>query len=183
MEPATSPHPRDPGHPCRPLDARRQVADLLVTARRLLRSEAEAISVVREAAPSGRFGVIAAAVRRVRTLLPHTEAGGTRPFDGFTPDGAWAEPPQAGRADLDAALASPARIRIALDRLPEPCRLIVLLRDVERLDVREIATLLDWTADAVKIALHRGRQRLHVHLRELGCPDRGCGTGAAREAV
>lgn len=47
-----------------------------------------------------------------------------------------------------------------IDRLPETSRTVLLLRDIEELDTREVAALLDVTANAVKIRLHRARLAL-----------------------
>ena len=54
-------------------------------------------------------------------------------------------------------------VRISIDRLPETYRSVLLLRDIEELDTEETARLLEITANAVKIRLHRARQA----LREL----------------
>ena len=58
----------------------------------------------------------------------------------------------------------------AIDRLPESYRTVLLLRDIEELTTDETAILLDVSANAVKIRLHRARQALRalldVHFRK-----------------
>ena len=57
-----------------------------------------------------------------------------------------------------------AHVRRAIDSLPDRYRTIVLLRDIEDLDTREVAELLGVTENAVKIRLHRARQALRALL-------------------
>lgn len=63
-------------------------------------------------------------------------------------------------------------VRVAIDRLPEGYRTVLVLRDLEDLDTAEVAELLGVTANAIKIRLHRARQALRqlldVQLREGG---------------
>ena len=53
-----------------------------------------------------------------------------------------------------------ARVREAIDRLPESYRTVLMLRDIEEVDTARAAELLGVTANAVKIKLHRARQAL-----------------------
>ena len=55
------------------------------------------------------------------------------------------------------------QVRGAIDRLPANYRTVILLRDIEGLSGAETAELLDITANAVKVRLHRAR----LALREL----------------
>ncbi|MFQ5788854.1 MAG: sigma-70 family RNA polymerase sigma factor [Acidobacteriota bacterium] len=55
-------------------------------------------------------------------------------------------------------------VRRAIDRLPDTYRTIILLRDIEGYDTEETAKLLQVTANAVKIRLHRARQALRSLL-------------------
>jgi RNA polymerase sigma-70 factor (ECF subfamily) len=48
----------------------------------------------------------------------------------------------------------------ALDRLPDDYRAVLLLRDIEGLDTKETATLLDTSVGSVKTRLHRARAAL-----------------------
>jgi RNA polymerase sigma-70 factor (ECF subfamily) len=57
-----------------------------------------------------------------------------------------------------------ARVRNAIDRLPETYRTVLLLRDIEELTTDETARMLDLTVNAVKIRLHRARQALRTLL-------------------
>ncbi|MBL8875337.1 MAG: sigma-70 family RNA polymerase sigma factor [Phycisphaerae bacterium] len=54
-------------------------------------------------------------------------------------------------------------IRVAIAKLPEHYRIVLVLRDIEGLDTAQTAELLETTEAAVKIRLHRARQA----LREL----------------
>lgn len=59
------------------------------------------------------------------------------------------------------------QVRDCIDRLPEPYRVVVLLRDIEELDTTETATLLGISTDVVKTRLHRARQALRSLLEPL----------------
>jgi RNA polymerase sigma-70 factor (ECF subfamily) len=83
-------------------------------------------------------------------------------------DGRWKEAP---RAD-GFAPASPesvaadrellALVASALDQLPEQQRLVVTLRDVERLSAAEVCDVLQLSDDNQRVLLHRGRARLRA---------------------
>lgn len=72
----------------------------------------------------------------------------------------WAVDPQ------KAALTSELRDQLdqAIRALPEPLRLVVILRDLEGLSTEETATELGLSPGAVKVRLHRARQRLREAL-------------------
>lgn len=55
------------------------------------------------------------------------------------------------------------KVRLAIDRLPDEYRTILLLRDVEGLDTEQAARFLSVSRGAVKVRLHRAR----MALREL----------------
>lgn len=55
-------------------------------------------------------------------------------------------------------------VRREVDRLPESQRSTLLLRDLEGLELREIASLLDVGLSTVKVRLHRARHALHDAL-------------------
>ena len=55
------------------------------------------------------------------------------------------------------------RVRLAIARLPEIYRTVLMLRDIEGIELKEIGVLLGIGLSTVKIRLHRGR---HV-LRQL----------------
>jgi RNA polymerase sigma-70 factor, ECF subfamily len=52
----------------------------------------------------------------------------------------------------------------ALDRLPEPFRAAVVMRDLEELSYQDIARILDIPVGTVMSRIHRGRAQLRVAL-------------------
>jgi RNA polymerase sigma-70 factor (ECF subfamily) len=73
---------------------------------------------------------------------------------------AWAPDPV--RAALDGELQ--AHVDAAIAALPEPLRVVVVLRDVEQLSTEEAAARLGLTPGAVKVRLHRARLKLREAL-------------------
>jgi RNA polymerase sigma-70 factor (ECF subfamily) len=59
-----------------------------------------------------------------------------------------------------------AKVRSCLSRVPEPYRAVVMLRDVEGLELKEIGRLAGIGLSAVKVRLHRGRLALRGLLAE-----------------
>jgi len=59
------------------------------------------------------------------------------------------------------------RILAALERLSEPHRSVVILREVQGLSYREIGEALEMPMSNVRVTLHRGRRRLREELREV----------------
>ena len=55
-------------------------------------------------------------------------------------------------------------VREEIARLPEPHRVVLMLRDVEGLELREIASLVDAGLTTVKMRLHHGRRALRAAL-------------------
>ena len=55
-------------------------------------------------------------------------------------------------------------VRDAIARLPEPYRLVLVLRDLEERDTAETARILGTTTTVVKVRLHRARQALRTLL-------------------
>ena len=53
-----------------------------------------------------------------------------------------------------------------IDELAENLRLVFVLRDVQELDTKATAALLDTTEEVVRIRLHRARQQLQQRLAE-----------------
>ena len=76
--------------------------------------------------------------------------------------------PGMARSDDPEADAARAQIRRILERavddLPEPFRLVFILREVEELSVEETASHLGLKAETVKTRLHRARRRLREAL-------------------
>lgn len=60
-----------------------------------------------------------------------------------------------------------ARVRAAVAKLPEPDREIVILRYSADLSTRTIANIVGLTDGAVRVRLHRARQRLATELEDL----------------
>lgn len=59
-----------------------------------------------------------------------------------------------------------ARLRTALDRLPPAYRVIVVLREMESLSTREVATITGYSEANVKQRLRRARLMLRRHLED-----------------
>jgi RNA polymerase sigma-70 factor (ECF subfamily) len=59
------------------------------------------------------------------------------------------------------------QVRACIDQLPEPYRLVLLLRDIEELDTEQTAQCLGIASGAVKTRLHRARQALRRLLEPL----------------
>jgi RNA polymerase sigma-70 factor (ECF subfamily) len=55
-------------------------------------------------------------------------------------------------------------VRRSIDRLPEPHRTVILLRDIEELSTEDTAQVLGISPGAVKVRLHRARQALRTLL-------------------
>jgi RNA polymerase sigma-70 factor (ECF subfamily) len=69
--------------------------------------------------------------------------------------------------EVDAARAQIRRLlERAIDDLPEPFRLVFVMREVEELSVEETASHLDLKPETVKTRLHRARQRLRRALHD-----------------
>ena len=159
---------------------RRETGHLLAVARRLLRNDDDAQDAVQQAFLSA-FRALASfnGQSRITTWLHRivTNAAlmklrtrGRRPEDSiedllpnYLEDGhhveqfsEWALP--ADRRLLQRELR--ARVRDAIDRLPESYRTVLMLRDIEELSTEETARALCVNANTVKIRLHRARQAL-----------------------
>jgi len=77
-----------------------------------------------------------------------------------TPQARWSELPEdpVVRQELCGS------VRAAIDELPEPYRVALVLRDIEELSNEELAEQLGVTANAAKIRVHRARQALRTRL-------------------
>lgn len=62
---------------------------------------------------------------------------------------------------------SRALIRECIEKLPEDYRNIIVLRDIEEMDTRAVADLLEISESLVKTRLHRARQALRTLLEPL----------------
>jgi len=88
----------------------------------------------------------------------------------FAADGHHAQSPRQWADDVAVAAERGevrVKIRECIDRLPEPYRAVLLLRDIEEFDTEETARLLECTANNVKVRLHRARQALRTLLEPL----------------
>ena len=96
---------------------------------------------------------------RVEDLFPTFDGAG-RPSGPVQP---WEDDAQArlSRAELRA------QVRACIDRLPDPYREVLLLRDIEEFDTDQTARHLGITPGAVKTRLHRARQALRALLEPL----------------
>ena len=59
------------------------------------------------------------------------------------------------------------RLRGALARLPAPYRAIVVLREIEGLSTKEVASIVRISESNVKTRLHRARSMLREHLKDV----------------
>lgn len=78
-------------------------------------------------------------------------------------------PNRAGTED-PAAAASRREIRVllerAIDALPEPFRLVFMMREIEECSIEETATCLGLRPETVKTRLHRARRQLRASLHD-----------------
>jgi RNA polymerase sigma-70 factor (ECF subfamily) len=163
---------------------------LLAVARRFLRSEEDARDAVQESfvaafrsidrfEGSARIStwlhriVVNAALMKLRTRRRKPEHSIEELLPSFYEDGYLERPASPWRKDAlegleREALRSLMHEKIAI--LPEGYRNVLLLRDIEELDTRETAELMEISEGAVKTRLHRARlalrELLEPHLRE-----------------
>jgi len=72
----------------------------------------------------------------------------------------------------DAARAETRRLlERAIDALPDPFRIVFVLREIEQMSVEETAACLGIPPDTVKTRLHRARRLLGHSLRQQLAPD------------
>jgi RNA polymerase sigma-70 factor (ECF subfamily) len=157
---------------------------LLAVTRRLLGDDEEARDAVQEAflsafrALDGFQGgsrlstwlhriAVNAALMRLRTRRRRPEDPIEDLLPRFLEDGHFAAAPAPWRERGDALLERRelrARVRAAIEGLPEGHRNVLLLRDIEELDTGEVAEMLGLTVGAVKTRLHRARAALREAL-------------------
>jgi len=163
---------------------RRHGGRLLAVARRILRSDDDALDAVQDAliqafrnlesfAGQSQLSTwlhritVNAALMRIRRRRSRPEEPIEALLPSFVEDGHstvefrdWGESPEVILAREEVRTA----VREAIDRLPESYRTVLVLRDIEELDTAEVAELLGISANAVKIRLHRARQALRTLL-------------------
>jgi RNA polymerase sigma-70 factor (ECF subfamily) len=156
---------------------------LLAVARRILGHEEDAREAVQDALLSAFRGVAAFdGAARLSTWLHRIAVNASlmklrrrraaeRPIEPLLPrfldDGHQADPPAPWPEPVERLLEraeTRALVRSAVERLPEPYRTVLVLRDLEELDTEETARLLGVTAGVVKTRLHRARQALRSLL-------------------
>lgn len=157
---------------------------LLAVARRIVRSEDEALDALQDAlvqafrnldgfAAQSRLSTwlhritVNAALMRIRRRRSRPEEPIEPLLPVFLEDGHaavefsdWGEGPEALLAREEVR----STVRAAIDRLPDSYRTVLVLRDIEELDTAEVADRLGISPNAVKIRLHRARQALRTLL-------------------
>jgi len=84
-------------------------------------------------------------------------------------DTAWFEQTAAEAANTEGVVAaqeSVARVRVAMERLPEKLRAVLLLAAVEELETRDVAVALRIPEGTVRSRLHLARKRLLEAMKE-----------------
>lgn len=170
---------------------RRFGGPMLAVARRFLRCEQDAADAVQEAflsafrsiqefAGNSKIGtwlhriVVNVCLMKLRSAKSRPATSIENLLPAFDETGhharrisAWdASPPER----LDAAELR-AKVRECIEELPEPYRVVLLLRDIEELDTQETAERLAISPAAVKVRLHRARQALRTLLEPLFVAD------------
>lgn len=111
--------------------------------------------------------VVNAALMKLRTRRRHPEEDIEQYLPQFAPDGHQREPSTPWSERADQVLEREelrASVREAIDKLPEPYRIVLLLRDIEEMSTAETAEILGVSTNVVKIRLHRARQALRTLL-------------------
>jgi len=159
---------------------------LLATARRYLRSEADACDVLQDAFLCAFKSIdtfkgdsqlstwlhrilLNSALMRLRAKRSCAEADGIQIDEllaCFDIAGDWIDERSHSLFPhvLFEASETRAMVRRCIDLLPDNYRIVLILRDIEELATEEIASLLDLTPSNVKVRLHRARQALKVLL-------------------
>ena len=102
--------------------------------------------------------------------LPIGDAGPAVDRSRFDAGGAWVSPPRHWVEESEDRLLATGlhdRLELALKRLPERQRAIVLLRDVDGLSSDEVCVVLGITAGNQRVLLHRARGRLREAVEEF----------------
>lgn len=106
------------------------------------------------------------AVNTARDWVDHRRRRPAVPLHG--PEGPRHDPPAPGPGPEEAAVREEERaaVRRALERLPEPFRSTLVLREMEGLSYEEIAQTLDVSIGTVESRIFRARVRLRALLEE-----------------
>lgn len=160
---------------------------LLAVARRFLRTEEDSADAVQDAFLSAfrslegfernsTLGtwlhriVVNVCLMRLRARSRSREVRIDDLLPTFDETGHHSHPVRAWEDDALARLAraeTRAHVRACIDRLPDPYREVLVLRDIEELDTEQTAQHLGINPGAVKTRLHRARQALRTLLEPL----------------
>lgn len=113
--------------------------------------------------------VVNACLMKLRAKKRHPEIDIEEYLPRFLEDGHQVEPSQPWPESVETRIERDelrALVRASIQKLPETCRVVLHLRDIEELSTDETAEILDITPNAVKIRLHRARQALRTLLDE-----------------
>lgn len=162
---------------------RRHGPAMLAVARRYLRSEQDAADAVQDAFLSAfrsidRFAgesrlstwlhriVVNACLMKLRSQRSQPTMSIDPLLPTFDDTGHHAQRVAAWGAPADHIESEEVRamVRHCIDQLPEPYRVVLMLRDIDELDTQETAARLDISEGAVKVRLHRARQALRTLL-------------------
>lgn len=111
--------------------------------------------------------VVNAALMKLRKRRRLPEQSIEQLLPTFLDDGHQAQPAPRWSDPAFASLQSEEtrqQVRKCIDCLPETHRTVLLLRDIQELDTETVASLLEISADNVKVRLHRARQALRTLL-------------------
>ena len=160
---------------------------MLVVARRFLRTEEDSADAVQDAFLSAfrslesfegnsALGtwlhriVVNVCLMKLRTRSRSQEVRIDDLLPTFDETGHHSHPVRAWQDDALARLTraeTRAHVRACIDRLPDPYREVLVLRDIEELDTEQTAQQLGINGGAVKTRLHRARQALRTLLEPL----------------
>jgi RNA polymerase sigma-70 factor (ECF subfamily) len=114
--------------------------------------------------------VVNAALMRLRTRKRRLESTVDALLPTFRADRTYSAPPATWRDQPHALMEdeeTAGAVRRAVGRVPAPYRTVLVLRDVEGLEIGEIARLLGLTLSGAKSRLHRARQALRTLLEPV----------------
>ena len=159
-------------------------SQLLLVARRILRNEEDANDAVQDAFLSAFKGIcqfqgqsrlgtwlhriaVNAALATRRSRQRHPERSIEELLPHFSDDEHQIDPPAPWNTTPDLGLQQQELselVRRCIDQLPDDYRIVLLLRDIERVDSQETAQMLETSVGVVKTRLHRARQALRTLL-------------------
>lgn len=175
---------------------------MLAVARRFLRCEQDAADAVQEAfvsafrsiqgfAGNSKIGtwlhriVVNACLMKLRSDKSRPTASIESLLPTFDETGHHSQRVAAWHAPSDRLESAELRlmVRRCIDDLPEPYRVVLLLRDIEELNTQETAERLGISEAAVKVRLHRARQALRTLLNPILSAERDPSPSAANDAA